>query len=105
AQRAENTGSVEDPLLALILSISHATPGDSGDEVRISEDLGLDSLGRVQLQSELEQRLGLTLDDAAIERVITLGDLRRELGMHAAETTAEASGTEPSAAAVVAAPA
>jgi long-chain acyl-CoA synthetase len=97
AQRAGNNGSVADPLLALILSISHATPGNSGDEARISEDFGLDSLGRVQLQSELEQRLGLALDDAAIEGVITLGDLRRELGMHAAETTVEASDTESSA--------
>jgi long-chain acyl-CoA synthetase len=43
--------------------------------------LGLDSLGRVQLQAELEQRLGLTIDDETLERVITLGDLRRELGL------------------------
>jgi long-chain acyl-CoA synthetase len=34
----------------------------------------------VQLQSEIEQRLGLTLDDDALERVATLSDLRRELG-------------------------
>jgi long-chain acyl-CoA synthetase len=88
-QRAENNGSVADPLLALILSISHATPGNAGDDARLSEDLGLDSLGRVQLQSELEQRLGLTLDDTSVERVMTLGDLRRELGMHGGEATAE----------------
>ncbi|MFP5230212.1 MAG: AMP-binding protein [Acidobacteriota bacterium] len=82
-------GTTADPLLALILSISHATPATTGDDARISEDLGLDSLGRVQLQSELEQRLGLTLDDTAIERVFTLADLRRELGM-TADTRAEA---------------
>ena len=68
AQRPADNGSVADPLLALILSISHATPANAGDEARLSEDLGLDSLGRVQLQSELEQRLGLTLDDNALER-------------------------------------
>jgi long-chain acyl-CoA synthetase len=100
AQRAENNGSVADPLLALILSISHATPAHAGDEARLSEDLGLDSLGRVQLQSELEQRLGLSVDDTAIERVITLGDLRRELGMQSAENTAptrnESAEPEPS---------
>ena len=108
AQRttAENTDGA-DPLLALILSISHANAGTSGDDARLSEDLGLDSLGRVQLQSELEQRLGLILDDAALERAITLGDLRRELGMHGAEATpaelaretsrpaSEASGIQP----------
>jgi long-chain acyl-CoA synthetase len=97
AQRAENNGSIADPLLALILSISHATPADAGDEARLSEDLGLDSLGRVQLQSELEQRLGLTLDDTALERLTTLGDLRRELGMHGADSAVEASEPEPAA--------
>lgn len=96
-QRAENSGSVADPLLALILSISHATPGNTGDDARLSEDLGLDSLGSVQLQSELEQRLGLTLDDTAVERVVTLGDLRRELGMHGGEDVAETAAQQPAA--------
>jgi long-chain acyl-CoA synthetase len=91
-------GSATDPLLALILSISHANPGTTGDDARLSEDLGLDSLGRVQLQSELEQRLGLTVDDATLERVVTLGDLRRELGLHGAEAASAASEPEPSAA-------
>lgn len=84
AQRQETLGAGEgDPLLALVLSISHATPTKASDQARLSEDLGLDSLGRVQLQSELEQRLGLTLDDEELERVVTLGDLRRELGLGA----------------------
>ena len=95
-----NNGAASDSLLALILSISHATPGNSADSARLSEDLGLDSLGRVQLQSELEQRLGLTLDDNAVERIETLGDLRREIGMHTGEATAEETGPQPSSAAV-----
>lgn len=82
AQQPESGGGAEgDPLLSLILSISHASPGNTSDDARLGEDLGLDSLGRVQLQSELEQRLGLTLEDAALERAVTLGDLRRELGL------------------------
>jgi long-chain acyl-CoA synthetase len=82
AQTGDNgAGSHADPLLALILSISHATPSNASDASRLSEDLGLDSLGRVQLQAELEQRLGLTADDEALERVVTLADLRRELGL------------------------
>ncbi len=85
AQRPESPdGAAADPLLALILSISHATAPGAGDNARLSEDLGLDSLGRVQLQSELEQRLGLVLDDGALERVLTLGDLRHELGIDSA---------------------
>ena len=74
-------GSHADPLLALILSISHASAPHGNDASRLSEDLGLDSLGRVQLQAELEQRLGLTVDDETLERVVTLGDLRRQLGL------------------------
>ena len=98
-QRLGSTaGSSSDPLLALVLSITHASAENAGDEARLSEDLGLDSLGRVQLQSELEQRLGLTIEDETLERIVTLGDLRRELGLDktAASSTAE-SASEPSA--------
>ena len=97
AQQAGSNGhGAGDPLLALILSISHANPGNAGDDARLSEDLGLDSLGRVQLQSELEQRLGLALDDTTLERLITLGDLRREIGVHP-ETASDGAGAEPAA--------
>jgi long-chain acyl-CoA synthetase len=98
-QRAAEPGSggeTNDPLLERILSITHATPGDTSDAARLSEDLGLDSLGRVQLQSELEQRLGLTLDDVALDRVVTLGDLRRELGLDRSSSTAEEDRSETS---------
>jgi long-chain acyl-CoA synthetase len=80
-QRDDGSSAHADPLLALIVSISHATPANANDASRLSEDLGLDSLGRVQLQAELEQRLGLTAADEALERVVTLGDLRHELGL------------------------
>ncbi|HET7348437.1 MAG TPA: AMP-binding protein, partial [Acidobacteriaceae bacterium] len=82
AQRLEDgAGAHHDPLVALILSISHATAPNATDSARLTEDLGLDSLGRVQLQSELEQKLGLTIDDEALDWVNTLGDLRHELGL------------------------
>lgn len=90
AQRTDGAVSAgNDPLLGLILSISHASAENAGEDARLSEDLGLDSLGRVQLQSELEQRLGLTLEDEALERVVTLGDLRRELGLGDADGAVE----------------
>jgi long-chain acyl-CoA synthetase len=99
AQHTQSSnGDATDPLLALVLSITHANPGNASDDARLSEDLGLDSLGRVQLQSELEQRLGLVLDDVAVERVDTLGDLRRELGLHTTEIAAAEVSPEPSAA-------
>lgn len=100
AQPAEEAGGgQQDALLALIVSISRVTPGKAGDEARLSEDLGLDSLGRVQLQSELEQKLGIALDDEALGQAETLGDLRRELGLGTAaaaegdETAPEPSGS------------
>ena len=91
AQRSENgAGPHTDPLLALVLSISHATAANATGDARLTEDLGLDSLGRVQLQSELEQRLGLTVEDDALERAVTLGDLRRALGLDQAAGAAQA---------------
>ena len=66
----------DDGLLDLIASVTGERVGSGGDSQRLSEDLHLDSLGRVQLQTELEQRLGLELDDDAIAAAQTLGDLR-----------------------------
>jgi long-chain acyl-CoA synthetase len=90
AQRSEdqagNTGS--DALLALILSITGAQPERTGDEARLQEDLGMDSLGRVQLQAELERRLGLTLSDIVLEQAATLGELRSVLGLDATSAPA-----------------
>jgi long-chain acyl-CoA synthetase len=83
AQKQENgaTGENLDPLLALVLSITGAKSDNQSDNARLVEDLQLDSLVRVQLQVELEQRMGVTLSDAALERAATLGDLRRQVGL------------------------
>jgi long-chain acyl-CoA synthetase len=40
-------------------------------------DLNLDSLGRVQLQAQLEQQYGVALDDAALQSVNTQDDIHR----------------------------
>ncbi len=99
-QAPSSGGAVADSLLSLVLSISHASADHAGDDARLSEDLGLDSLGRVQLQSELEQRLGLSVDDATLEQLVTLADLRRTLRLDHAETPsleAAPQGSAPSA--------
>jgi long-chain acyl-CoA synthetase len=88
-ERATDAGS--DALLALILSITRARPEKTGDDARLQEDLQLDSLGRVQLQTELEQKLGLTLGDTILEQALTLGDLRRVLGFDTAIASTAAS--------------
>jgi long-chain acyl-CoA synthetase len=65
-----------DVLLEMIAEVTGERVSGEDDRLRLSEDLHLDSLGRVQLQSALEQRLDLELEDDAIARVETLGDLR-----------------------------
>jgi long-chain acyl-CoA synthetase len=40
-------------------------------------DLNLDSLGRVQLQAQLEQQYGIALDDSALQNVTTQADVSR----------------------------
>jgi long-chain acyl-CoA synthetase len=95
-QRAGDAGS--DALLALILSITGAHPDKTGDDARLQEDLQLDSLGRVQLQAELEQKLGLTLSDTMLEHASTLGELRHVLGFDTAVSPSTAAGEGPSSA-------
>lgn len=89
AQSRENGGIAgsDDPLLALVLSITGARPENHSDDARLAEDLQLDSLGRVQLQAELEQRMGVTLSDSALERAVTLGDLRSQVGLDSTVVT------------------
>jgi long-chain acyl-CoA synthetase len=79
---AGRTAAGTDWLLALITHITgEGVPGDqetrSADDLRLSEDLRLDSLGRVQLQDALEERLGIALDQEGYARVQTVGDLRQ----------------------------
>jgi len=83
AQRetADSESASSDPLLALVVAITGAKRANQSDDARLVEDLQLDSLGRVQLQAEIEQRMGITLSDVALEQAATLGDLRRELGL------------------------
>jgi long-chain acyl-CoA synthetase len=66
----------QDVLLNLIAAVTGEHPPASSDDLRLSEDLHLDSLGRVQLQSTLERDLGVELADDAIATVQTLGELR-----------------------------
>ncbi|MDE3162101.1 MAG: AMP-binding protein [Acidobacteriota bacterium] len=65
-----------DWLLAQIAEITGEAPPGAADALRLSEDLHLDSLGRVQLAAALEQRLGTLPAEPGIESLRTLGDLR-----------------------------
>jgi long-chain acyl-CoA synthetase len=80
ATSAHPASSRGDVLMETIASISGESPAASTDDARLSEDLRLDSLGRVQLQSLLEQRFGLELADEQMAQVATLGELRALVG-------------------------
>ena len=81
-------GASSDWLLALIAEISGEAPHGVGDELRLSEDLLLDSLGRVQLAAALEERLGIAPQPQGglLEEARTLGELRSLVAGEAKET-------------------
>jgi len=70
-------GPSSDWLLALIAQITGEAHPGVGDELRLTEDLHLDSLGRVQLASAIEERLGIVSGTSLLEEVQTLGELRK----------------------------
>jgi len=72
-----NHGASSDWLKVLIAQISGEAPAGNGDDLRLAEDLHLDSLGRVQLAAALEERLGISPESGLLEEVRTLGELRR----------------------------
>jgi long-chain acyl-CoA synthetase len=86
----------EDFLLATITSITgESAPAHGGDDLRLSEDLHLDSLGRVQLASAIERRTGVMIDDAQTASLETLGELRRAAGVGASVPMAHAVAETP----------
>lgn len=89
-QQQSTASPNQDAVLTLIAEVTGepipASPDP--DALRLSEDLHLDSLGRVQLQSALEQRFDLELEDDAVTTLETLADLRALIDHHLAPTNA-----------------
>jgi acyl carrier protein len=42
---------------------------------RLSADLGLDSMTKVELAVDLEERLGIPVADSVVTRAVTVGDI------------------------------
>ncbi len=93
ATGANAFGASSDWLLALIAQITGEAPASVGDELRLTEDLHLDSLGRVQLAAALEERLGIAPEGVRLERAETLGELRSLIAGEAEGTRAAYSPT------------
>jgi long-chain acyl-CoA synthetase len=87
----------QDALTALIAAITGAPVARTDDAARLDEDLHLDSLGRVQLQSAIEQRFGTSLNDDAFLAIATLGQLRAATMRWEVAATAPASASQASA--------
>ncbi|MBS1806497.1 MAG: AMP-binding protein [Acidobacteria bacterium] len=80
ASPARNPNTAEgDWLYTLVAEIAGERPA-GGDELRLSEDFHLDSLGTVQLAAALEERLTDALKEGSVDTARTLGDLRQMLG-------------------------
>jgi len=72
-----------DWLVSLIARISGEDASGVGDESLLTEDLHLDSLGRVELAAAIEERLGIATESGLLEGVKTIGDLRKLVSLGA----------------------
>jgi long-chain acyl-CoA synthetase len=93
-----------DPLLDILRPLGVENRELAASE-RLAEDLHLDSLAMVQLQSALETRFGLELSDAAWSQIKTVRDVRALLQHPVAPPTEAASESSLPAPAVVPSPA
>ena len=82
-----NRSTEEAPLSFPVISrIAKVQPGGLSLSANLSDDLKLDSLGRVELLSALEDQYQIELDEAAITEATTLGDIEQIVSRGKAET-------------------
>lgn len=86
ARRELGAGSAEvpqsasqDPLLRLLEQVTGGSAAGLEDSSDLSTQLGLDSLGRMQLAMGIEEQFGVAVADEQIAGARTLGDLKRLL--------------------------
>ncbi len=70
------TEDQDDALLRILRESPAIRSGNFSDDSRLSEDLGLDSLSLVELQSSLEQRFATLIPEDAWQHARTVADLR-----------------------------
>ena len=73
------TGEGREPTAVerLVAQVANVAPDRVSPETQLSGDLGLDSLGRVDVLGVIEEELGVYIDDAALAPSATVGDLER----------------------------
>ena len=74
-------------ILQEVARISGASPARADAGASLTTDLRLDSLGRVELLSALEDRYQIDLDESAFTAATTLGEIQKMIHETPAETT------------------
>jgi long-chain acyl-CoA synthetase len=72
----KSNGRSSDWLLDLISEVSGEAAPSGGDDLLLTEELHLDSLGRVQLAAAIEERFGIADEHGLLDNVQTVGQLR-----------------------------
>ena len=72
------------PLEQLIVRICEVSAADVSADRSLGADIGLDSLGRVELLSAIEQELGVYIDETQVHPETTVGDLEALLAQGSA---------------------
>jgi long-chain acyl-CoA synthetase len=76
-QVLSSSGSAPTALRTLISRLTGEDASKVSDTALLSEDLHLDSLGRVELQGALESELGVPMEEAAFQQVRSVRDLQQ----------------------------
>ena len=63
----------------------HARFGSMREDLRLNEDLGLDSLTLMEIVSQVEDAVRISISDADLRHFRTLGDVRRHVECRAAD--------------------
>lgn len=75
SEKSSDTES-EDPLTKVLSDLSGISPIQLHNSLKLESDVGLDSLGRVELLSAIEEDLEIFIDDGNISPETTIADLQ-----------------------------
>ena len=76
----------EETLRNSIAKFAFLDPADIGVASDFGDDLGLDSLDRLELLAEIEERYGVLLPDDQLTKIWNLGDLVKALNIETKRT-------------------
>jgi len=73
--------SVEEKVLEVFRQHRH-TDAEIGESSQIVADLGIDSLGQMELIADVEDAFKLSIPDSALRQLNTIGDVTRAIVAH-----------------------